>query len=191
MSKDISNNVLAILVGLGIVVSLVGLVSLTNSSSITGAPVSNVSSGTGTTSLGVRGNLILTLTDNAINLGDLEIGETKFSEEVGDFFTVQNDGSVDFNVYAYGAVSPFDSPTGGADTVPNSYYQIHANSTESGTANTTYKDVPLLADKVLLVSTLNKQNSQDAANIGIKVTVPLDEPEGSKSAALTLYVERS
>jgi len=191
MSNEISNNVLAVLVGIGIVVSLVGVVFFANSASITGAPIVNVSSATGTTSLGVRGNLVLTLTDNAINLGDLELGETESSEDVNDFFTVQNDGSNDFDVYAYGTASPFTSPTNGANAIPNNYYQIHANSSESGTANYTYGNVPLQENKVLLVDALNKQNSQDAANIGVKVIIPSDEPEGSKSATLTIYVEKS
>ncbi|MBI4739492.1 hypothetical protein HY772_08200 [Candidatus Woesearchaeota archaeon] len=198
--RDISNKTLAILVGIGILFSMGGLIasitaSINYPALITGNPVANVSSGTGSSTLKVKSHLVLNITDAAINLGDLALGETNSSEETNDFFVVQNDGSVDFNVFVYGAAatdSPFTSTTDGANTLPNNYYLVHANSTESGTANATYTPVPsTAANKRLLISGLQKQNSVDSAKIGIKVTVPIDEPAGNKSAALTIYVEQS
>src|SRR3989344_9138612 len=180
MSDDISNKTLAILVGVAIVISVFGLFISLSDSNITGMHVINISSGTGTASFSVRGNLVLTITDAAINLGTLEIDETKTSEGVSDWFNIQNDGSVNFNVYTYGASvtdSPFTSTTNGANNLPNNYYFVHAYSSESGTINgSTYAPVPNgIGNKRLLISSLNNEGSSDAAKIGINVTVPHDE----------------
>lgn len=200
MSKDISNKNLATLVAIGVAISVIGLlVSFFSSPTITGAVLTNVTSNTGTTSLGVKGNLILSLVDSAVNLGDLEINESKNSEEAGDWFEIENEGSVDFDVYVYGASasdSPFASTTGGANTLPNSYYLVHLNSSDSGTPNLainyTYQQVPAtISNKLLLLSGLDNADSVDRAKIGISVNIPHDEQAGSKSADLTIYVEAS
>ncbi|MEW5896508.1 MAG: hypothetical protein AB1668_02345 [Nanoarchaeota archaeon] len=201
-ADDVSNKLLAFLVGIGVLISLVSLIASLSSPTIiagssTGAAITNVTSGAGTTSLAVRANLVLTLIDSAIDLGTLEIGATNVSSDnVTDYFTVRNDGSVNFDVYAYGSTSPFTSSTGGADTLPNSYFQVNLDSTQSGILNRalnySYTDVPSgVATKVLLLSALSKANTADEANIGIQVSIPDDEPAGSKSADITILAVAS
>ncbi|MBI4739491.1 hypothetical protein HY772_08195 [Candidatus Woesearchaeota archaeon] len=159
-------------------------------SSITGFAVSNTTSETGTVAFIVAGTIIIKLTDANITFGELSIGDNVSSEAINDFFVVRNDGSVDFNVYAYGISSPFMSTLNNASTLPNKYYSVHANSTQSGIANTTYVQVPAnISTKVLLVQGLQKDNLVDVAKIGIQIVVPRDEGQGAKTADLVVYVE--
>ncbi len=155
----------------------------------------NVTGGTGTTNFTVLSNIILNLNDDAINLGSLVVGKNISSENVSDWFSITNDGSVSFNIYAYGATSsnsPFTSTTNNANKLPNNYYLVHAYNSLSGIANTTYRPVPAtVVNKTLLVQSLVFTDGIDSTNIGILVSVPADEPAGSKSAALTLYAEAS
>ncbi len=192
--EDVSNKTLAVLVSLAIVVSLAGLVgTLGTNQRITGAAVSNVTSGSGTTSLAVSSNLVLTLVDSAINFGNIGVGESNTSDKANDFFNLSNDGSTAFDVYAYGATmadSPFTSTTGGANLLPNRYYNVYAKDAASGTPYTVHKNVNAsVGNKTLLVDALGFENGADFARLGINITVPLDESAGSKSAALTVYVE--
>ncbi|MBU0459432.1 MAG: hypothetical protein KJ771_01350 [Nanoarchaeota archaeon] len=191
MNKEVSNQTLVVLVGVAIVISVIGLLTSTLSTqNITGTLITNVTADTGTTSFGVKSNIVLTITDPAINLGDLEIDENKTSEDVTDWFVIRNDGSIDFDVYAYGIDSPFTSTANGANLLPNNYYFVHANSSDSGTANTTYVSVPNgVGNKHLLIDALDNEGGLDTAKIGIKVIVPHDEQAGAKTADLTIYVE--
>ncbi|MBU1622961.1 MAG: hypothetical protein KJ597_05290, partial [Nanoarchaeota archaeon] len=95
-----------------------------------------------------------------------------------------------FDVYAYGIDSPFTSTANGANLLPNNYYFVHANSSDSGTANTTYVSVPAnITTKILLIDRLKKDDGLDTAKLGIKVAVPSDEEAGDKTADLVVYVE--
>lgn len=143
-----------------------------------------------TVSFHIATNLILTVTDNSINLGVLGINDNVSSESVKDWFNVSNDGSLDFDLFAYGVASPFTTTTNNANLLPNNFYFVHANYSASGTANTTYVPVPAnFSTKVLLVDALKKDDGLDTAAVGIRVVVPADESPGSKSANLILYVE--
>src|SRR3989344_4633156 len=176
--KEISNKHLAILIGFAIMLSIIGLF-ISPAPVITGGLIFNITNSTGTTSFAVKGNLVVTLTDAAINLGSLEFGENKSSENVSDWFEFRNDGSVDFDVYAYGAASPFSSTTNGANTLPTNYYQVHGYSTTSGLVNTTYRAVPnSLANKTLLFSGIVNTDGIDTGKVGIKVEIPIDEDAG-------------
>lgn len=192
--EDISNKTLAVLVSLAIVVSIAGLIGTLSikNQEITGATIANVTSLAGTTSLVVSDNIILTLTDDTINLGNLGATEIASSDSVSDFFRLSNDGTINFNVFAYGVSSPFTSTTNGANVLPNNNYRVYAKNATGGTANTTVRNVPgSVGNKTLLVSALSFVNGNDFAFLGINVTVPADETAGSKSAALTVYVEAS
>ncbi|MBI2136832.1 hypothetical protein HYU06_07205 [Candidatus Woesearchaeota archaeon] len=192
--EDISNKTLAVLVSFAIIVSIAGLISTLSikNQEITGATISNVTNIPGTTSFVVSDNIILTLTDDTINLGNLGTTESASSDTVSDFFRLTNDGTINFNVFAYGVSSPFSSTTNGANLLPNNNYKVYAKNATGGTANTTVRNVPnAIANKTLLVSALSFVNGNDIAYLGINVTVPPDETAGSKSAVLTVYVEAS
>lgn len=150
----------------------------------------NQTSQTGTVLFSVQSNIFLTLTDTTINFGTLAVGENKSSEDINDFFELINDGSITFNVYSYGITSPFLSSTSGANTLPNNYYLIHANYSDSGIANTTYVPVPAnISTKNLLINNVQHTAGLDTAKIGITVAVPSDEGAGTKTANLVVYVE--
>ena len=195
--EDVSNKTLAVLVSLAIIVSIAGLVLTLGMKNqrIPGAAVTNVSSGSGTTSFSVGSFLILTLSDNTVNLGSFGIGESASSDSASDFFTARNDGTINFDVYAYGASnsdSPFITSTGGANLLPNEYYKVYGKDSVSGTANTTYRNVPAaVGNRTLLVKNVGYTNGADTARLGVNVTIPADEPAGSKSATLIVYVEAS
>ncbi len=193
-SKDISNRSLVYLLVIAIVISLSGTIAVMNrGSGITGAAVSNVTSGTGTTQFSVGDYIVVNLYDATINLGLLSLTETRNSEDVSDWFELSNDGSVNFDVYAYGvnsSASPFSSIS--ANTLPNNYYKIHANESDSGTPNTAYVFVPAGAgNKALLVDDLDYQPGQDTAKIGVQVTIPADETTGAKNSDVVIYVEQA
>lgn len=150
----------------------------------------NKTSDTGSISFQVLSNLIFTLTDSTINFGILSVNEVVSSEDNLDFFTLQNDGAVPFNLYAYGQTSPFVSTS--ANTLPTNSFQIHANISESGTVNTTYGAIPAnFSTKKLLVAGLQTGSGLNTATVGVKITVPSDESQGTKSANVVLYVEQS
>ena len=154
------------------------------------SPLNNQTNEIGTISFSVQTNLFMTLTDNIISLGSLTPNENKSSEDVNDFFTLRNDGSIDFDVYAYGIGSPFTSTANNANILPNNYYFVHANSSDSGTINSTYVSVPAnISTKVLLIDGLQKDDGFDTAKLGIKVAIPDNEAAGDKTADLVVYVE--
>lgn len=208
MGKDISNNTLAVLVLTGVLISVIGLfISTSYQNKVSGFVTSNISNTTATTSASVQATLRLNVTDQNISLGDVFVGETNDSEVVDDFFQTQNDGSVPFNLSVYGNAntdSPFISTTANCtqpipvngtcspDRLPNTFYQIHANETQSGTANKTYGAVqPGFVNKTLLVANLGVSDTADNASIGVRITVPTDETAGAKSATVILYATQA
>jgi len=170
----------------GVLLLLVAFLTTSPSST---AQTDNQTEVNGTAYGEVEGNVIIEITDDIINLSTVAVGATKDSEDVDDFFTVENNGSVTIDVKAYGDSSPFTGPSAGS--LPTSEFQIHANSSQSGTATEAYANVPANAGSAtLLVDGLLADDSQDEAEIGIQVTVPSDEAVGQKSAIVTLLAEQ-
>lgn len=195
--EGISNKSLAILVLIGIFISLLTLSQAVQRSPggtnlITGAFPANTTNATGTTSFAVEANILLNITDSTINFGDVEIGDTNTSEFIRDWFNITNDGSVNIDVKAYGTGSPFTSTVSSANVLPNNFYFVHANSSQSGTINETYATVPPNATVAkLLITNLDNVAGSDKAAIGIKIIVPVDEDAGSKSASLVLLATQT
>lgn len=197
-NADISNKALAGLLLVGIFLSLLtfsqvlhrGTGGSSASNMITGMFPVNTTNQTGNVSFAVESNILLNITDSTINFGDVEVGDTNTSETEKDWFNITNDGTVNIDVSAYGVGSPFTSS--GASTLPNNNYFVHANSSQSGTINTTYVSVPANAStKKLLITALDKDTGLDKAAIGIKIIVPSDEDAGSKAASLVLLAEQT
>ena len=138
----------------------------------------------------VLDTLILDLYDSSIDLGEIDLGSTKNSENVSDFVSIRNDGSLDMDVYVYGYNSPFTSITGGANVLPTDKFKVHSNSSQSGSNNVTYVNMPAnFSTKHLLVDALQADDSFDESNLGVELTVPNDEANGGKNAIFTVYVE--
>lgn len=188
--KDVSNQTLAVLVLVGIGISLLGFLNaVSDGDKLTGMIPVNVTQNTSTTSFKILAVLFLNLTDASINLGDLGIGETNDSETRSDWFNITNDGTISFTVKAYGTASPFTSTSGGANLLPTNFYKVHTNFTQSGTANFTYINVPNSTAPHTLITGLAKNSGSDKAAFGISVTVPDNEDAGSKSANLVILAE--
>lgn len=138
-------------------------------------------------------HVFLNITVASVDLGNLEIGRTEDSEGKSVFFNITNEGTVPINVSAYTTTARlFESTTGGADTLPNTFFQIHANSSASGTANTTYGAVPTtLATRVRLITGLGHDRGADHGLVGIRISVPSDEEAGNKTATIVLFAEQS
>jgi len=168
-----------------VLVVLAGVLLLTNPS-LSGFAVTNVTALNGTASFNVDGSLVLDITDTTIDLGTVQVSDTKNSEDASDWFTVENNGSVNMDVSAYADADPFD----GTSTFPGSNYQIQANSSESGTPVTGYANIPANAGTaILLVDELEPGTAVDSADIGVQITVPADETAGAKSGDITLIAE--
>lgn len=147
-------------------------------------------SGNGTVRLHVDSTITLTLTDDSIDFGFLGLNDNISSEDIKDWFNITNDGSIDFDVFAYGVASPFSTTTNGANTLPNNFYFVHANSSKTGIVNTNYVPVPAnVTTKVLLIDGLQNTDGLDTAALGIRAIVPSDEGAGPKSAQLVIFVE--
>lgn len=188
--NDISNKALAVLVLLGVGISLLGFLNaVSNSDKLSGMIPVNLTQNTSTTSFKILAVLFLNLTDGTINLGDLDVEATNDSEVRSDWFNITNDGTISFTVKAYGTASPFTSTLSGANVLPNNFYKVHTNFTQSGTANFTYVNVPNSTAPHTLITGLTKTTGSDKAAFGIRVTVPDDEDAGSKSANLVILVE--
>lgn len=184
--NDIRTGIVTVLVAVGI---LVGVVMVMDSG-ITGKPIANITEQNGTLDAEVGANLRISIQENNIDFGLLDQGQTINSTEAGDFFTVQNDGSVDVDLAVYADSSPFTSATGGANTLPTSNFQVYGNDSATegpATVNEALQNINSSAGfAVTVVTGLDELDSQDLATIGISVTVPVDEVSGNKDSTVTI-----
>ena len=189
--EEMSNKTIAVLVVCSIVVSALGMViALSKFDSFPSITGFASSSGTGTTNVTISATTYITMTDDFIDLGSLEPNEVKNSEDATDYFTVQNDGSVNIDVALYDAASLFSGTD--CSTTPNSCYKANGATAESGSVNTTYGVVPNGAPtKVTVITGLTPTDSVDSATIGVEVTVPPDEPAGDKTTSMTIVATAS
>ena len=136
---------------------------------------------TATTTLTVTGVASCTATDNAIAFGTMVRGTGNTSEILSDFITVENDGNSQINISVYASGELWD---GASYQAPSAYWQIHCNTSESGTCNSTYGNVPN-SDGNLIALDLDSGDANDLLTVGVNVTVPSDEISGAKSGTLT------
>jgi hypothetical protein len=188
---EISNKMLAALLGGLIVISLISLfvtISKLSSPGVTGYASSQ---GIGITNVTVASTTYINITDDYIYLGVLEPGDTNNSELANDWWTVENAGSVPINVSVYDSgTSPFSGT--GCSTIPNSCYQVHGYSSQSGSTDSAYTNMPASAGTMHQVcGDLSFTDSIDECVVGIKMTIPADEPAGDKTATATIVAEAS
>ncbi len=175
-----SNNTLVVLLSLAIMVSVFGTwVSLSYIDSLD--LLTGRATDTGTTSLTVSGVTSCTASDNTIAFGTMERGTSNDSVTVNDYITIENNGNTQINVTAYATAELWDDAT---YQTTSDYWQVRCNTSESGTCNTTYGNVPG-ADGNLIAYLVNPDDSTDAITVGVNVTVPSDELSGAKSGTLT------
>ena len=188
---EVSNKTLAALLAGLIVISLISLFFSVTKLSSPGVTGYASSTGIGITNVTVLSTTYINITDNFIDLGQLYPGEVNDSVDANDYFTIRNDGSVDVNISVY------DNSTGlftgtGCSSLPNSCYQIRGNNTQSGTVMNTYTNVPASAGTQLAVCyDLSYTDSVDECIVGVKATVPADEPAGQKTSTVTIVAEQA
>ena len=189
--KEVSNKAIGILVILAIAVSVTGMtVALNKIDSMPQITGWASSTGTGQTDVTVAATTYITVPDGYIDLGTLEPGQTNNSDTVNDYFTVQNDGSKNVNLSVYDANSLFSGT--GCSSTPNTCYQAKGASNQSGIAYTTYQQVQNDAGTAyVVISDLSYTDSQDEATIGVKATVPTDEPAGAKTTSMTIVATQA
>ena len=188
--KDLSDKTLIILIIIGIIISVAGLLSYVMfPAEITGM-ASNVTDRQGQQTEYVRENLILNILDAEVNLGNLSIGEYNWSENVNDYFILNNAGNVNIKLYGYGTDgSPFQSSY--ANTLPNDYYKYELVSCDDCfPSNSNYVNVAQnIGNKTEFCTNMNYVDGQDNATIGVLVHIPPDEPPGQKFSNITFYAE--
>ncbi|MBU3941595.1 MAG: hypothetical protein KKF74_01650, partial [Nanoarchaeota archaeon] len=134
----------------------------------------------------------LILTQDSINFGTMaqfEVNDTANNHP--DPFILENDGNIAANV-SVNSTSLWKSASA---PLNSSYYQFKAdNSTEANSFNwlnsqTTWSNMSNIYKSIIAM--LNHTDSNDLAEIDIRVEVISDEPPGSKSAILTFKAEES
>jgi len=132
------------------------------------------------------------VTQDTMNFGTMEqfeVNDTTNNQPAP--FELENDGNTEANV-SVKSTSLWQSESAQLNT---SYYQFKAdNSTEANSfdwlnSQTIFSDMSDIYKSI--ISILNYTDSNDLAEIDIRVEVASDEPPGSKSAILTFQAEES
>ena len=136
-------------------------------------------------------SLVLTLVNQSINFETLSANQQNDTTNDSPLpLLIRNDGNTEMNI-SINATSIFSAVGLGA-----SNYQYKAdNATESNgsfvwsSSTTTFANMP--ATEVQLIRTFNHTDSNDEAVIDISITVPNDEPSGSKNSTIQITGELS
>jgi hypothetical protein len=132
----------------------------------------------------------ISLPASSVDFGDVYQGQTDDTSDGSPApMVVQNDGSVrvDVTIARDASSSPLFSGTGGGDDTAS--FQFKADSTnETGSFNhsgsiTNWTNVPGTAPLTAIYG-LKYSDSQDSAEIDLRIQVPTDEPMGEKNETL-------
>lgn len=193
--NKLSNKFLFVLVLIVVVVYSFGiwiLVKDIQQTKITGY-ATNVSTQIGDVGVVVKGDLVITLYVNEINLGLLGLNDNNNSELANDFFEMRNDGSVDIDIKAY---VDNNNHLWDTDNSPTDRFQIHCNSTTDSLTpalcNITYGKLFLDSDNAsYIIQNLGNSNGANTCKAGINVTVPSLEDAGLKNASIIFFATQS
>ncbi|MBI1969082.1 hypothetical protein HYS48_00170 [Candidatus Woesearchaeota archaeon] len=187
--KGISNNTLAVLIGLSIIVSLFGVwyslsrleIAQPGIEIITGAQT------TGTAQATVTNSTTITITTSTVNFGNLAIGAKDDTTDASPApFAVRNDGNAPLNI-TINASALFSGGNQNAssyqfkcraDEGPNCPSGSPSSFTNMPTANDTGKNLTAVFD-------LQGADANDSRFVDIAVSVPIGETGGSKSSTVT------
>ncbi|MBU0536635.1 MAG: LamG domain-containing protein [Nanoarchaeota archaeon] len=146
----------------------------------------------------IPSSLIITLTSNLTDFGSANINDeynTSYAGAPADPFGVRNDGNIQADIVKIGANDTLWISQG----LGTSYFQFKANNrtTESGsfdwlTSITAWTDMPyVLTQNESVITSLNYTDTNDTAEIDIRIKVPADEPPGPKSSMIIITGEMS
>jgi hypothetical protein len=182
----VSNNVLAVLVVIAIVISLTSIAATLN---LLGRVPSITGGITGTTNVTVPTEITITLPVSTVNFGTMALNsENDTTDGSPGPFVIQNDGSVCVNI----TVNATQLWSGTNATGTSTYYRFQSACNETGCVTnssedlvSSWTDMPIATTAVKLVNRLWYTDSKDAVNAHIYVKVPSDEPAGAKSSTVT------
>ncbi|HII16771.1 TPA: hypothetical protein HA361_02555 [Candidatus Woesearchaeota archaeon] len=142
--------------------------------------------------LTISSYLSLRFTLGSIDFGALAIGESKNTTLDSPLpLSMENDGNVRLNLTIAANVSLWERSYAGLGT---EYFQFMAgNTTEAGSFNwsasaAAWENISIAAQS--LIASLNYTDAYDSAQIEIKITVPIDEPPGTKYAGVLIEGEQ-
>lgn len=188
-----SNNILALLVIVALAFSLAGTFFTINKLYGTTGGISGLITG-------VANVTVSTSTSISMLVGDISFGNlTLNAQNTTDTnnpppFVVKNDGSVFVNV-TISATNIFQVPVANN---PGNYYWFRSAENETGSVINTsadlqvaYKQMPNSSAPSLVVTNFNYNDTNDTVRVHINITVPSDEPAGSKSSTVTFTAAQS
>ncbi len=189
---NIDNNVLA---GLVIVAIVVGIAGIYSASSIQSSPSRGTGLVTGTANVTIPSRVQISLPVDGIDFGNVNISDSDDTEDLSPApFEVQNDGSVDVNITVYAT----DLFSGSGASNPSSYYQFKSAENEAGSVEdsgsdlvTTWTNMPNSTSPATFATNMNFPNNNDNLYGHISITVPDDEPAGSKSSTVTFTASQA
>jgi hypothetical protein len=145
----------------------------------------------------VTESTIITLNISTVNFGTIISGSENTTDLTPFPFVVQNDGNVNVNLTIY------STDLWSSVSNPSPFFQFNVSENETGTlpdltansinVNTSFpsKFVQMPATPVWLANRTKWQNSTDALNIHLNITVPPDEPGTTKTATVTITAVKS
>ena len=195
--KEISNQAIAVLVVVSIVVSGVGMILAMSKLSefdemgLTGFAVVKNATGHGRANVTVPTRVYIEVLDGIIEFGTMDVGDNNNSQSISDYFTVENDGNVEIDIEAFAEQSIFTTGVN-CSTVPNDCYQIACATNQSGFCNLTYRNIQANASSAQFIMTNMDFRAQwDEIQIGVNITIPEDELAGDKSGVITIAATQS
>ena len=181
----VSNNTLAVLLLFALVISVFGTLASVYYIDSLNLLTGRATNDWGNVTLSVTGAVSCQTSDNAIAFGSIARGTSNDSYNASDYFTVNNNGNTLINVTVNATENLWDTAT---YNPPSAYWQIKCNNTDTGScATASYANVPAVTNAVELVTNLQSAAGSDNVTVAVNVTVPNDEPTGSKSGQVTFW----
>ena len=138
----------------------------------------------------VAPTVLISLITNTVDFGAMGTNSSNStSDNSPAAFEIRNDGNVKVNITINGTDLFAAAPN------PSSAYQFAANSSSEGTnydpscSITNWSNMPSIA--TLFMCFLDWVDTNDQAEVEIKVSVPIDEPPGSKTSTVTFIASQA
>ena len=177
--KRISNELIAIMIVVLVVVSIMGFLPLLKGPQLTGAQVAE-------TWLELTQEVGCNFDDGSINFSTMKkdvtrARNTNWSDQVGDWWIINNTGTIDLsiNISVSGGNWLFTS-----QAAASPYWQYMCNESDSGTCTVaSFANVPSTAT-TLMLSNLSETAGSDTSIFAVNASVPNEESAGAKNGTV-------
>ncbi|MEM5808210.1 MAG: hypothetical protein QW818_03705 [Candidatus Aenigmatarchaeota archaeon] len=189
----VSNNVLAGLLIIAIVVSVGGIMYQL---SLPRIPITITGQATGTAQVQIASLATISLPTDTVNFGSVQNNEVKNTTSLDPYpFVVRNEGTVDINITINASQLWYGTGATGTST----YYRFNATVNETGSVYNTTQNVdlrsitnmPIGATQEWVANCTKFTNANDEIRVHIFITVPDDEPAGPKSSTVTMTASQA